>query len=268
MALLPIHKYFIYNGNLKPVSEFVLSENEGGIYEVLRVINGVPLFLEDHLERFHKSAEIVQKKLHFSDTEIKTFLNVLIENNGVNNGNILISVKSKLKAFFIAHNYPTTKDYIEGVKCGVLSAERQNPNAKVFQSSVRQQANDLIASNNFYEVLLLNKNGWITEGSRSNVFFIKGNNIITPIAKNVLLGVTRQKTIKCANELGFEMVEYDVNFNDLTNFDAVFLTGTSPKILPVVNVGSLNFDSTNTVLRSLISSFEEMSVAYIKNARL
>ena len=67
MALLPIHKYFILNGELKPISEFIPSENNGGIYEVLRVVRGVPLFLEDHLSRLYQSAYIAQKKILYMD---------------------------------------------------------------------------------------------------------------------------------------------------------------------------------------------------------
>lgn len=268
MALLPIQKYFVFNDELKPVSEFVPSENEGGIYEVLRVVEGVPLFLEDHLERFYKSAEIAGKAIRFSPNQINSFLKLLIENDEIDFGNILISCKTNLKAFFVAHKYPNAQQYSEGVNCGILHAERKNPNAKVFQTSVRQQANDLIANNDFYEVLLIDKNGLITEGSRSNVFFIKGDQIITPKAQKVLLGITRQRTIQCAKELGFNVSEGDVSLKELADFKAVFLTGTSPKLLPLKKVGELQFDSENNVLQNLIKRFDLMIKVYIKNARL
>ncbi len=267
MALFPVHNYFCFNGEIKPVEEFVASENEGGIYEVLRVLSGVPLFLEDHLARFSQSAEIAGKAIRFSDDEISSFLTRLIADNKVNEGNILISCKTNLKAFFIPHVYPSLQQYADGVKCGVLHAERKNPNAKVFQTTVRKKANKLIAENDLYEVLLIDHEGKVTEGSRSNVFFIKGNVLITPVAKKVLLGITRQKTIECADKCGYRVEETEVLLNDLTDFDAMFITGTSPKILPVKQVENTVFDCDNRVLRELIECFDKIIADYIKRSR-
>ncbi|MCY1723366.1 aminotransferase class IV [Prolixibacteraceae bacterium Z1-6] len=266
MALLPIYKYFCFNDEIKSVSEFVPSENEGGIYEVLRVVNGVPLFLEDHLERFFKSAYIAGKEIKFSSSQIRSFLMRLIETDNVETGNILLSCKTNLKAFFIAHKYPSKEDYKKGVSCGILHAERENPNAKVFQTSVRQQANDLIEASELYEVLLVDKKERITEGSRSNVFFVKGDKIITPKAKKVLLGITRQKTFYCAAELGLVVTEKNVKLNDLAGYDALFITGTSPKILPVKQVAETSFDPKNKVVKILIEKYDFLIDEYIKNA--
>jgi branched-chain amino acid aminotransferase len=266
MALLPIYKYFCFNDKIRPVSEFIPSENEGGIYEVLRVVDGVPLFLEDHLSRFYKSAQLAGKTIRYSAAQINSFLSLLIEKDKVNNGNVLISCKTNLKAFFIAHKYPEISDYERGVVCGILEAERKNPNAKVFQTSVRQQANALIEKNEYYEVLLVDANGFITEGSRTNVFFIKEGKIITPTAQKVLLGITRQKTMECAAQLGFELEERNVRLDDLAAFEALFLTGTSPKILPVKSLGNFTFDSKNEVLQGLMRKYDLLINEYTKNA--
>ncbi len=256
MALLPIHKYFVFNEQLQPVSTFVPAENEGGIYEVLRVVNGVPLFLDEHLKRFKHSAELAGKEIRYSCTQIEAFLTQLIVRNEVDKGNILISCKTNLKAFFIAHNYPSDEEYNKGVVCGLLHAERMNPNAKVFQTEVRKQANKMMATKGFYEVLLVDHERRITEGSRSNVFFIKGDELITPPGKQVLLGITRQKTIACAQQLGLKLSEEDVSKEQLPTFDAALITGTSPKILPVKEVAGKLFNVNNKVLRALMKEYD------------
>lgn len=266
MALLPINKYFVFNSELKPVEEFVPSENEGGVYEVIRVMSGVPLFLDDHLSRFNTSAKIAGKTILFTPQQVKQYLENLIEHNRVVEGNILLSCKTNLKAFFIAHKYPTEDEYKTGVKCGILEAERNNPNAKLFQTSVRKKANQLIKENRFYEVLLVDHLGKITEGSRSNLFFIKGDKIITPPPNKVLLGITRQKTLLCAQKLGFNVLEEEVLYNNVDSFDAVFITGTSPKILPVRDIGEVSFNTENRILRSLMNEFDIIIKEYIKNA--
>ncbi|HKJ79142.1 MAG TPA: aminotransferase class IV, partial [Prolixibacteraceae bacterium] len=91
MALLPQHKFFVYNDKLCNTTDFTPSENEGGIYEVVRVEQGIPLFLEDHFERFWHSAKIANKTIGFSVTNIKQFLQKLIAKNNVYTGNVLIS---------------------------------------------------------------------------------------------------------------------------------------------------------------------------------
>lgn len=264
MALFPIHKYFVFNDRLLPVSNFVPAENEGGIYEVLRVVNGIPLFLDEHLQRFQHSAELAGKEIRYNCAQLEAFLKQLIARNEVDEGNILISCKTNLKAFFIAHNYPTSEEYQLGIRCGLLHAERMNPNAKVFQTEVRKQANRLMESKGFYEVLLVDHEQRITEGSRSNVFFIKGNEIVTPPGKHVLLGITRQKTIFCAQRFNYKVSEEEVNLDRLTDFDAAFITGTSPKILPVKEMDGYFFDGKNEVLRNLMKEYDKMIEKDIK----
>ncbi|HSO88733.1 MAG TPA: aminotransferase class IV [Draconibacterium sp.] len=263
MTVLPIHKFFVFNDEIKPIEVFVAGENEGGIYEVLRVVNGIPLFLEDHLERFYYSALLAGKSINFSETQISTFLKNLIDKNKVSEGNVLISCKLNLKAFFVPHKYPTAEMYRNGVVCGILKAERENPNAKVFQTSVRQRADELLAEQGFYEVLLMNHLDRITEGSRSNVFFVAENEIVTSPVNKVLIGITRQKTIQLAHDLKIPVNEREVDFSELKNFKAAFITGTSPKILPIQKIDVFAFNPHNELVRKLMKSYDDMIVDYL-----
>lgn len=266
MTVLPIHNFFVYNDEIRQTKDFIAGENEGGIYEVLRVVNGIPLFLEDHLDRFYHSAQLAMKTIRFSENQIYELLKKLIEVNEVSEGNILISCKINLKAFFVKHNYPTADMYCDGVSCGILKAERENPNAKVFQTTVRQRADQMLAENGFYEVLLADHLDNITEGSRSNVFFVKGNELITPPGNKVLLGITRQKTIKIASELNLKVSEREVNINELHEFDAAFITGTSPKILPIHKIDGFSFNPQNEIVRLLMKSYDELIEGYLKDS--
>lgn len=267
MALLPVQKYFFIDEEIKEVSDFIASENEGGIYEVIRVEKRVPLFVHEHLQRFNKSAKIAGKFIRFTNEEITSFIINLIEINNVDFGNILISCKTKLKVFFIEHKYPDKLDYLNGVKCDILFAERENPNAKVFQTPVRQKANQMIADKKLYEVLLANSAGQITEGSRSNVFFIKGNQVFTPPPSKVLLGITRQKTIEIIQNKKLIFSETEINVRDLSDFDAAFITGTSPQILPVNKIGELHFDVKNQIVQQLVTAYQQLVASYIEKSK-
>lgn len=264
MAVIPIHKFFVFNDEIRPTEVFVPGENEGGIYEVLRVENGIPLFLEDHLQRFYNSAQLAEKSIRFSENQINTFLKNLIEKIDVAIGNVLISCKINLKLFFITHNYPTIEMYRNGVSCGILKAERENPNAKVFQTSVRQRADQMLAENGFYEVLLADYFDRITEGSRSNIFFVSGKELVTSPGSKVLLGITRQKTIQLALDLNIPVIEREVNFSELNHFDAAFITGTSPKILPIKKIDGFTFNHQNKIVRQLMKSYDVLIAEYLK----
>jgi branched-chain amino acid aminotransferase len=268
MNYCPVHQYFIYDGEIRPNAEFTLSENVGGIYEVIRVTSGVPLFLEEHLERFHLSAALAGKKIRYTNNQIAGFMMELIDKNNTGEGNILLSCKICLKAFFIPHTYPVEKCYETGVTCGTLKAERQNPNAKVFQTTVRQLADEMIETHGFYEVLLVDAHNHLTEGSRSNVFFIKDNMLYTPPGKEVLLGITRQKVIQLAKKSGIVFREQDISVSDLDTFQAAFISGTSPKILPISQIDERKFYAQHDILQLLRKKYDAMIGEYVRSFQM
>lgn len=263
MTFEPDNKYVLINHNVLLVSEAEVPDNEKGIYEVIRVIDGIPLFFEDHYARFCKSAEIAGITLGFEEAELFWLLRKLIEKNATKEGNILISKDKNLVAHFISHNYPTDEMYNEGVVCRLLFAERINPNAKILHTEARQKANKLLAESGCYEVLLVDNNGFVTEGSRSNVFFVAGDKIFTAPGSQVLLGITRQKAIETARSLQTEVIEKEIHTSEIQQFDAAFITGTSPKILPIRQVDSVILDVKNSKMSQLMQEYDRMIANYI-----
>lgn len=263
----PLYHYFIYNGEIKPNTEFRISENAGGVYEVIRVFSGIPLFLEEHLERFFISAALAGTRIQFTKKQIAGFIAELISLNLVSEGNVLISMKINLKAFFIPHKYPDEKYYLSGITCGLLHAERENPNAKVFRTSVRQMADEMIAKHGYYEVILIDFQNRITEGSRSNVFFVKKDILITPPAENVLLGITRQKVIRLAQDAGLTVHEQVVSLEDMQTIDSACITGTSPKVLPVAQFDRWKLNPQHEVVQGLRKKYDTLIADYVKSCR-
>ncbi len=263
MAVFPILDYFAFNCQTGPVNQYLSEENKDSVYEVLRVIRGVPLFLTDHLKRLSQSAKLANLEIRYSEKEIEDSLSDLIQKNQVSEGNILISCKENLIAFFIPYKYPGQALYENGIRAGILRAERQNPGAKVFQTTVRQQADEMMLNDDFYEVLLVDQKERVTEGSRSNVFFVEQNKIITPPSNEVLLGVTRNKTILLSKELNINVEERSVYLTELASFNGVFVTGTSPKILPVKQIGEINFDPKDPLIRQVINAYDDLIEEYI-----
>ena len=76
--------------------------------------------------------------------------------------------------------------YTEGVKTILYYGERENPNAKIVNDNFRAKVTEEIKKSNAFEAILVDRNGLITEGSKSNIFAIKDGKLITAKAEAVL----------------------------------------------------------------------------------
>ena len=238
----------------------------GAVYEVLRVQQRVVLFGEEHFRRMEHSLELKGIALPRSVHAFSGDMDRLIEANAFAEGNIKLVVLPEDEGtlcYFIPHFYPSVNDYQDGVLTGLFHAERESPNAKVVLTSLRQRVADYLRQNNLFEVLYVNQSGQITEGSRTNVFFIRGDEIFTAPAGEVLGGITRQKVLECIHRAGLQVTEISVHMEDLPGFDAVFLTGTSIKVMPVRKVDNWSFDTHNDLLLSIHDQYNRLMERYI-----
>ena len=86
------------------------------------------------------------------------------------------------------------------------------------------------------EAILLDKNGFISEGSGENIFIVKNSKLTTPKTDFCLNGITRQTVIQMAQNLDIEVEEKDLLFDDLVNADEAFFSGTAVEITPITNL--------------------------------
>ena len=238
------------------------------IYEVLRVIDGKPIFLENHLKRMKNSFELINEKFTLSYEEISMKIDDLIKTENKFEGNIKITYgvyEKILRIFFIEHSYPSDEMYKSGVKTILYFGERENPNAKIVNENFREKVNNEIKEKNVYEAILVDKNGYITEGSKSNIFMVKDNELLTSPIKAVLPGVTRGEIIKIAEKLGIKIKEVEYKYSDIDKLDGMFISGTSPKVLPIKSVNNINIDSNNDIIRKLMNEYNNEISQYIKN---
>lgn len=95
-------------------------------------------------------------------------------------------------------------------------------------------------SDGYAEAIMLDSNGYISEGSGENLFLIKGNHIYTPsINSSILAGITRDTTIKIAHDLGYEVIETTLPRGFIYNCDELFFTGTAAEITPIRTVDKI-----------------------------
>lgn len=261
-------KTYVVNGISVDISEFIPDMSADIYYEVVRLVDGKVLFLEDHLNRLRES--ISGTGLHFPGSrEIIESLSVLISNNDFKIGNIRICLQSgeknqsQLLCYFVPYVYPGRDLYLGGVRLITYPHIRPNPGIKKWDNEFRVSVNQYIRDHGVYEALLLNDQKQITEGSRSNLFFIDQNQqLITPPEKDILSGITRKYVFRICRQKGLNVIEKSVMLNELDQMESCFITGTSPKILPVWQIDEAHFKVDHPLLRMLM---EELSTIIDQN---
>lgn len=267
--------YFQFNNKIYNTAEFdnLYTDIFPSVYEVIRIIDRVPLFLEDHYARFMNSLKLASGNRNYDIKydDIEKSINNLIKLNNISNCNIKIVFnnighdKNNEYYFFIKSIYPDKSLYDEGIKTFTYNAVRNNPNAKIINQDLRDTVNRLLKEKNCYEALLVNDNDEITEGSRSNMFFLKGKTVYTSPVGDVLPGITRQKIIKLLRENEIEFKEEPILENGIENFDSAFMSGTSPKVLPISYINDIKFSIKNELLQKIMKIYDDEITSYIKS---
>ncbi|CCK82098.1 aminotransferase class IV [Desulfobacula toluolica] len=267
-----IHNFFVANQIIKSTADMAIFDKvpATAIYEVMQVRQGIPLFFEAHLERFVMSASLVGTRIPKKEAEILHNIADLVEKNKCDHGNVklvsaLMNEKEIFLAYFIPAEFLDSKARLEGVHTILFSGERICPNIKTIKGSFREQVKAVRESSNAYEALLVNESGHITEGSRSNVFFMgKDNKLYTSPAGSVLKGVTRTHVMQICSRLGLEVLEKTVHTRNLADIQGAFITGTTVDVTPVRSIGNTQLDSPNIpLIRKIVAEYEKKIAGYV-----
>ncbi len=256
-------KTLIINGQTADASGYKPDPSADLYYEVIRVIDGKYLFLEDHLERLQRSCTNRISR-HPDPSQIASQLKQLVDISSIREGNVKIllyehSGQVNVSCFFTSHFYPLEDDYLQGVKVRSFGFERPDPNIKKWNEAFRKRVNQFIREENIYEAILVNEQGMLTEGSRSNLFFIDSQNrLITSPTAQVLPGISRKYVFQICHELGIPIVEQALDLKDISSMNACFISGTSPKVLPVQCLDSVSFNAQHKLIQHIMQAFNQL----------
>lgn len=266
-----IHQFIIENDKIVAIKEAKEAPNSlNTIYEVFKIIADKPVFLSDHLERLQQSLKKININYWVDLEKINNQIEQLCQNNNIHFGNmeLRISILSNSQIIsylgFIKHRYPETNLYLQGIETKVVKIVRENPTLKIKNTNARIEANRYIAEHKLYEALLANEQNLLTEGSRSNLFFIKNNAFFTAPDDVVLHGISRLNIIRILQNMAFDLVYKALSINELKDFQAAFICGTSPGILPICKIDDMAFDVNNKALRMLMLEFNKWVGDYLK----
>ncbi len=265
--------YIIDNKGIKTKQvNYEFNESEFLIYEVLRTTNGVLVFLENHLERLKNSLESIGLIKQYNEKEARSNLHNLLKLNSNLTGNVKFLCKpsgSKLiyASYYIPHLYPENIDYKIGIKLSSCMIERTDPQIKQIKVNniIKKEIQNKSTTTSAYEILLINKYEYITEGSRSNFFLIKENTIFSAPENLILPGITRKHVLEIAKNNNIEIIERKIKIQNIKKFEAAFISGTSPKVIPVRSINNSNFRSDHPIIKLVMEEFNKLYDSYISS---
>ena len=233
-----------------------------GVFEGLRAYKtekGPAIFrLDDHTNRLFDAASQISLKIPYSATELnKVQKDIFIKNNLdegyirpiVFLGNESLGIRAtelSVNVAVAAWEWPSYMD-----------PEAKEKGISVIKSSYEQYSNPLHSgykiigtyinstmalheaiSHGADEALLLDKNGFISEGSGENIFIVKNDEIFTPKTDHCLNGITRQSVMTMAEDFGINIEEKNITFEEACEADEIFFTGTAVEITPITRIDS------------------------------
>jgi branched-chain amino acid aminotransferase len=251
-------KKFILNGKMESSDSFdnSLVYDGDSIYEVIRMVKGLPVFFYDHMERLELSTRLQKKKMLADTAALKKDIISLAKWDKKKQINLKIVFNynkgsENYLVYYIEPTYPSAEQYRKGVKGILFYAERKDPASKVINHRLRSSIFHKLILEGAYEALLVNENGMITEGSRTNIFFLRDNTLVTAPDNTILSGITRKYILRICRENNIRVQMECVKADKITGYDAVFMTGTSPLVLPFYCINDKYFSVSIPLISDL-----------------
>jgi branched-chain amino acid aminotransferase len=229
-----------------------------GVFEGVRAYEtkkGAAIYrLHDHTDRLFNSAHILGMKLPFSKDEINTAQQKVVKENKLQSAYIRpmafygaegmgISAKHLSTHVIVAAwswgAYMGQEAIEKGINVKTSSFSRHHVNSTMCKAKANgNYMNSILAhqeatNDGYHEALLLDTQGYVTEGSGENIFIVKKGKLYTPTLTSALDGITRDSVITIAHDEGLEVIEKNITRDEVYTADEAFFTGTAAEITPI-----------------------------------
>ncbi len=275
------------DGKLTPKSKAVVSVFDhgllygDGIFEGIRAYNGSVFRLVDHIDRLFDSAKSIRLKIPMTKHEMTEAVLETIRKNQLRDAYVRLVVTrgagdlgvdpALCKAptvFIIAEPMASVLGPTEPkvIRAMLSSYRRDAVDATSHEVKSLNYMNSILAkmeasSAGADDAILLDHRGFVSEGSVTNIFLVKGGRVATPsTAAGILHGITRDRLLRLCSDLGIEVQERDVTPFELTTADEVFLVGTKSEILAVGSISGAKVGTggVGPVTRRLCQEFSRV----------
>jgi branched-chain amino acid aminotransferase len=289
------HTLVSINGNLVNSSNAHISVFDRGflfgdsIYEATMLKDGIPIFWQEHMMRLYKSANLIHLPLSINPKTLEKWIEQLIGNfkhpqgllrlvitRGEGAVNIYPShqTQNNIVLYLAPLKYPKTW-YDIGLKYFISSIERNsikalNPKAKTGNYLNSQLALMEAKKSCFDDSLMINANGYITEGTTNNFWFVKGDTIFTADSQQgILEGITRDKIINLIHQLGYKLQLGAWRIDQALKADEAFMTSATKGVVPIVALSQWKIGSglPGVITKNLHTEYEKLVADYIQKAQ-
>lgn len=268
-----------------PIDQNYGLQRSGTWFETVRVENGIPFHLEDHVERFFSSAGILLLPAQWSPDYVyekacaiakinralfpRSVLKII--GSAVTDDGFTLGKYSHLAIFQYPLKVIDASVYETGIALGVHHYTRPLPQAK-FPSSGYEEARRFLHANPGFDEVLFCRPGRIggrdvSECSTSNFFCISRGVVSTPSDDVALAGITRAVVLSLLKTHEIPTVVDTLSLADVYRAESAFITSTTRKILPVGRVHWYQYNVQHLLLRRLMRVFDEYEKEYFASRR-
>jgi branched-chain amino acid aminotransferase len=224
-----------------------------GVFDYCRTNNHIPVHLNDHIDRFIQSATIMHLPLPVSREELISIVHQLLQKNQIAQSGIRLLLTGGyspdsyelIKPNLIILQHPlvlrTEGIFQTGIKVITHEYVREFPCAKTINYSMGIWLQQKIKESNAADVLY-HQQGEVSEFPRSNFFIVTKDEVVVTPQKNILPGITRKKILQLVSKK-FRVEERTITLNDIRSAKEAFMTSTTKRILPIVQVDNMIIDS-------------------------
>lgn len=245
-----------------------------GVFEFFRILRGVPVFLEDHLERFENSARLLELELSYSRDTLERFILELIRINHLEQGGIQMLLtggysedaftpgRPNLVIAPIVVNPPPPHLYQQGGKIILHQNLRELPEAKTTDYLMAVRLARRVRAEGATEVVY-HDGRWVSEGGRSSLSVIK-NGVLMTAREGVLPGITRKHLLHVARPL-LSIEERAIALEELFTADEVLLTGATRQVMPITRIEDkpVGNGRVGPFAKALMEAFQQHLEAYL-----
>jgi len=252
------HMTIFLNGRFVPEAEAVVPVNDrgfmygDGLFESVRVVNGRPFRLAQHLERMTRGADFLKIRSPYAAKELQSFVEQLIETNEMSEAVLRMTLtrgpgqrgylpvtEAKPTVVMTLHAAPAAENPMPWSlitsSFRVLAADPLS-SFKTLSKLTHVMARAEAAEQGADEALLINTNGEVAETASGNIFWIYNDQICTtPTGRGVLPGITRAVVLEICQALGLQTNKRVIKPEALRNSEGIFLTQSVFGIVPVAS---------------------------------
>lgn len=250
------------NGHFVSEAEALVPVNDrgfmygDGLFETMRVVNGKPFRLAQHLERLARGADFLKIKPPFTPKELEKFAAQLIEQNRMPDAILRVTLTrgpggrgytpnagGRPTVVMTLHPAPTLENSV-GWKLITssfrMAASDPLSSFKTTSKLLHVMARAEAAEKGADEALLINTDGQVAEAASGNIFWVHADKICTvPAGQGALPGVTRAVVLEICQSLGLPTNQCLIKPEQLRNAQGIFVTQSALGIVPVVSLDGM-----------------------------